>query len=195
MHATMEGKCVADIVFAHPILQALFTFLQMHFLFVNSEVLVEKFGLLARFGFMHLIATNVSLWVRTVVWESANEWLHYLHHQQLHQHHHSTGGPIALQQIARQAPAAVPLPPLSDYSYFDEDFDANSLDYSTVPLVAAAAAIGCNNTGGGSSTLDLISQEHIRGMVGLYECFNNNTLGKIWTTSMPYLFPFLVEYK
>ena len=34
----MEGKCVADIVFAHPILQALFTFLQMHFLFVNSEV-------------------------------------------------------------------------------------------------------------------------------------------------------------
>ena len=38
MHSTMEGKCVADIVFAHPILQALFTFLQMHFLFVNSEV-------------------------------------------------------------------------------------------------------------------------------------------------------------
>lgn len=38
MHATLEGKCVAEIVFAHPILQALFTFLQMHFLFVNSEV-------------------------------------------------------------------------------------------------------------------------------------------------------------
>ena len=189
MHATMEGKCVADIVFAHPILQALFTFLQMHFLFVNSEVLVEKFGLLARFGFMHLIATNVSLWVRTVVWESANEWLHYLHHQQQQLNHHS---PIALQQRA----TAPPPPPPSDYSYFDEDFDANSLDYSTVPLVAvAAAAVGCNNTGGGSSTLDLISQEHIRGMVGLYECFNNNTLGKIWTTSMPYLFPFLVEYK
>ena len=35
---------------------------------------------------MHLIATNVSLWIRTIVWESANEWLHYLHHQQqLHQ--------------------------------------------------------------------------------------------------------------
>ena len=38
MHSPMEGKCVAEIVFAHPILQALFTFLQMHFLFVNSEV-------------------------------------------------------------------------------------------------------------------------------------------------------------
>lgn len=38
MHSTMEGKCVAEVIFAHPILQALFTFLQMHFLFVNSEV-------------------------------------------------------------------------------------------------------------------------------------------------------------
>ena len=38
MHATMETNCVEDIVIAHPILQALFTFLQMHFLFVNSQV-------------------------------------------------------------------------------------------------------------------------------------------------------------
>lgn len=38
MHATMEKSCVDDILIAHPILQALFTFLQMHFLFVNSQV-------------------------------------------------------------------------------------------------------------------------------------------------------------
>ena len=65
MHATMNNKnCVDDIVIAHPILQvtdslrvfrsnfflfqALFTFLQMHFLFVNSTVIVERFGLFAR---------------------------------------------------------------------------------------------------------------------------------------------------
>ncbi|KAB7507247.1 Otopetrin-1 [Armadillidium nasatum] len=54
-------------------MQALFTFLQMHFLFVNSEVIVEKFGQIARFGFMHLVATNLALWVRMVVWESAND--------------------------------------------------------------------------------------------------------------------------
>ena len=38
MHATMEKNCVENILIAHPILQALFTFLQMHFLFVNSQV-------------------------------------------------------------------------------------------------------------------------------------------------------------
>lgn len=51
MHATMNNKnCVDDIVIAHPILQALFTFLQMHFLFVNSTVIVERFGLFARYS-------------------------------------------------------------------------------------------------------------------------------------------------
>ena len=187
MHATLEGKCVAEIVFAHPILQALFTFLQMHFLFVNSEVLVEKFGLLARFGFMHLIATNVSLWIRTVVWESANEWLHYLHHQHLHSGlAHSAGSYsaiVASQQVGRPAVYQ----PSADYAYFDDDeFDsANTLDYAS----ASVGGVRCNQT------VELISQSHIRSMVGLYQCFNNNTLGKIWTSSMPHLFPFLVEYK
>ncbi|XP_066957836.1 uncharacterized protein [Macrobrachium rosenbergii] len=75
MHSTMKGECVEDIVFAHPILQALFTFLQMHFLFVNSEVIVEKFGQVARFGFMHLVATNIAIWIRMVVWDSAIVWI------------------------------------------------------------------------------------------------------------------------
>lgn len=46
-----------------------------------------------------------------------------------------------------------------------------------------------------NSSFEFITQTHIQNMVGLYECFNNNTLGKMWATSMPYLFPFLVEYK
>ena len=101
MHATMnKTDCVDNIVIAHPILQvsfsflepfseysyyimvmiqALFTFLQMHFLFVNSTVIVERFGLFARFGFIHLVATNLCLWIRIVIWESANEWIHHVY--------------------------------------------------------------------------------------------------------------------
>ncbi|XP_018019185.1 uncharacterized protein LOC108675669 isoform X2 [Hyalella azteca] len=75
MHSTMRDDCAQDVMFAHPIMQALFTFLQMHFLFVNSEVVVEKFGQIARFAFMHLVATNLAIWVRMVVWESANDWI------------------------------------------------------------------------------------------------------------------------
>ena len=59
------------------------------------------------------------------------------------------------------------------------------------PAVPVSAGLVCNN----SVSYEFISQKHIHRMVGLYECFNNNTLGKLWSTSMPYLFPFLVEYK
>ena len=38
----------------------------------------------------------------------------------------------------------------------------------------------------------LIPQDYV---VSLYSCFNNNTLGRLWTSSMPYLFPFIVEYR
>lgn len=38
MHSMMETSCLTNIAFIHPILHALFTFLQMHFLFVNSQV-------------------------------------------------------------------------------------------------------------------------------------------------------------
>jgi hypothetical protein len=40
-----------------------------------------------------------------------------------------------------------------------------------------------------------MSAEHIDYVISMYACFNNNTLGKLWTSSMPYLFPFIVEYR
>lgn len=40
---------------------------------------MERFGLMSRFGFMHVVATNLALWVRTIIWESANEWIHHIY--------------------------------------------------------------------------------------------------------------------
>ncbi|PSN55343.1 hypothetical protein C0J52_01831 [Blattella germanica] len=133
MHSMMEGACLNDVVFVHPVLHGLFTFLQMHFLFVNSQVLVEKFGLAARFGFMHLAATNLALWVRLIVWESGNEWTYFVH----------------LSQSSN----------VSSY-------------YAYRP----------------------ISDSHISQVVALHECLNTNSLGQLWTSSMPFLYPFIVQF-
>ena len=43
------------------------------------QVVVEKFGQMARFGFIHLVATNLSVWFRMVIWDSAHEWVHFVH--------------------------------------------------------------------------------------------------------------------
>ena len=201
MHATMETNCVEDIVIAHPILQALFTFLQMHFLFVNSQVIVERFGLFARFGFMHLVATNLALWVRTIIWESANEWIHHIYRHKVGVQGLITdsvgvarvpdnGGPVALGLRAIGSPSGT----FSNNYFSDRSFtnvnDYEFIDEFSTPDSASrlAGVSGCN------ASLP-VSQEHVDYVVSLYTCFNNNTLGKLWTSSVPYLFPFIVEYR
>ena len=66
---------------------------------------------------MHLLATNVSLWVRTVVWETANQWLHYLHQT-------STSGYLANDAVALQLRAHSPATSTVDYTLSDDDLNA-----------------------------------------------------------------------
>lgn len=39
-----------------------------------------------------------------------------------------------------------------------------------------------------------ISQEQISQVVALQECLNTNSLGQLWTSSMPFLYPFIVQF-
>lgn len=50
----------------NPILQAAFTFSQMYFIFTYSRLMINKFKLIARIGLMHLVATNICVWIRTL---------------------------------------------------------------------------------------------------------------------------------
>ncbi|KAJ9590804.1 hypothetical protein L9F63_016190, partial [Diploptera punctata] len=168
MHSMMEGACLNDVVFVHPVLHGLFTFLQMHFLFVNSQVLVEKFGLAARFGFMHLAATNLALWVRLIIWESGNEWTYFVH---LSQSSNVRGGvsnniptPLQLRGFPRS---------MVTRQQRDLTFSSNVTSYYAYRP---------------------ISDTHISQVVALHECLNTNSLGQLWTSSMPFLYPFIVQF-
>lgn len=168
MHSMMEGACLNDVVFVHPVLHGLFTFLQMHFLFVNSQVLVEKFGLAARFGFMHLAATNLALWVRLIVWESGNEWTYFVY---LSQSSGVRGG------VSNNIPTPLQLRgfPRSVVTRHQRDltFSTNVSSYHSYRP---------------------ISDSHISQVVALHECLNTNSLGQLWTSSMPFLYPFIVQF-
>ena len=184
--------------------QALFTFLQMHFLFVNSTVIVERFGLFARyisgnlsqdyhclylrFGFMHLVATNLALWVRTVIWESANEWIHHVYSHSIAQ--------VGLNgDVIRvpDTPVAIGNRRSDDLFFRDRSIgDVGNYDYTDAATSQAFSLAGLSQ--GCNGTLP-ISPDHIAQVISLYACFNDNTLGRLWTSSMPYLFPFIVEYR
>ncbi|XP_011862550.1 PREDICTED: uncharacterized protein LOC105559100 [Vollenhovia emeryi] len=164
MHSMMQGaECLTDVVFVHPVLHGLFTFLQMHFLFVNSQVLVERFGLAARFGFTHLAATNVAVWARLVIWDTAQEWTYFVH---LAQHEQQTSvSPLSLRGFP------------------------GSLTRHSRDLIDDSA-----RKGGPFKPYQPVSNEQISQVIALQECLNTNTLGQLWTSSMPFLYPFIVQF-
>lgn len=43
------------------------------------QVLVERFGLVARFGFMHLAATNIALWIKLIIMETGLEYIYFVY--------------------------------------------------------------------------------------------------------------------
>ena len=57
----------------NPVLHMIFTFMQMYYLFMHSRLNINKNKIIAKFGLMHLIATNCCIWMRTLVKESVRE--------------------------------------------------------------------------------------------------------------------------
>ena len=92
-----DSPCYQVLRGINPILQMVFTFSQMYFVFMNARVSnlcvllcaaatnfnfsissflqlnIHKFKFLARFGMMHMVATNLCVWMRTICKESIKE--------------------------------------------------------------------------------------------------------------------------
>ncbi|XP_025195323.1 proton channel OtopLc-like isoform X1 [Melanaphis sacchari] len=172
MYSMMDISCLNDVIFVHPILHGLFTFLQMHFLFINSQVLVERFGLAARFGFMHLAATNIALWVRLVIWESGIEWIYFIHLAQTSN--------IGMSASTYESSIPTPLQ-LRGFPSFITSRHTRDLkpDYNGTFR---------------NSIYQPVSENHVTQVVTLHHCLNTNSLGQLLTSSMPYLYPFIVQF-
>ncbi|XP_063223412.1 proton channel OtopLc isoform X8 [Bacillus rossius redtenbacheri] len=72
-----DSPCYQILRGINPVLQMVFTFMQMYFIFMNSRLNIHRFKVLARFGLMHIVATNLCVWIRTLVLESLKEVMSY----------------------------------------------------------------------------------------------------------------------
>nr|CAD7589468.1 unnamed protein product [Timema genevievae] len=124
MHSMMEGACLNDVVFVHPVLHGLFTFLQMHFLFVNSQ---------------------------------------------------ST--PILGARVASNIPTPLQL----------RGFPRSMLTRHQRDLTFSRNVTSAH-------IYQPLSDSHISQVVSLHECLNTNSLGQLWTSSMPFLYPFIIQF-
>ncbi|XP_028049829.1 proton channel OtopLc isoform X3 [Monomorium pharaonis] len=71
------SPCYQILQGVNPVLQMIFTFMQMYFIFMNSRLNIHRFKVIARFGLMHVVATNLCVWIRTLVLESIKEIAQY----------------------------------------------------------------------------------------------------------------------
>ncbi|XP_022244599.1 otopetrin-1-like [Limulus polyphemus] len=69
----VTSPCYSILLGVNPVVQMIFTFFQMHFIFVNTKLNIQRLKVMARFGLMHMVATNICVWVRTLGKETLYE--------------------------------------------------------------------------------------------------------------------------
>ncbi|UXI21655.1 ribonuclease H1 [Sarcoptes scabiei] len=71
----IESKehCYSFIYGFTPSSHMIFTFIQLYFIFMNSRVLIARHKLIARFGLMHMIATNICVWLHVLIQETKHQ--------------------------------------------------------------------------------------------------------------------------
>ena len=102
----MRPDCAEIVTAITPAARMVFTFLQMYFIFLNSRVCIAKKSIsesiksyffkvsisrntiLARFGIMHMVATNLCIWLNVLVEETKHTIHHVMHHEEHHDDHH-----------------------------------------------------------------------------------------------------------
>ncbi|XP_044306197.1 proton channel OTOP1-like [Varanus komodoensis] len=65
--------CASMLMTTFPVVQAIFTIIQVSLLLFNAKVCVQEHQHLNRFGLMHTLATNVLLWMSVVLDESMKQ--------------------------------------------------------------------------------------------------------------------------
>ncbi|XP_076362773.1 proton channel OtopLc-like isoform X2 [Tachypleus tridentatus] len=69
----VSSPCYSVLLGVNPIFQMIFTFFQMYFIFLNARLNIQKFKTVARFGLMHMVATDLCVWLRTLGKETLYE--------------------------------------------------------------------------------------------------------------------------
>lgn len=73
LRITKGSGCQTMFVLVRPLLKMIFVFVQMYFIFLNQKMNVYRRKLITRFGLMHMIATNICIWLHVLILETYHE--------------------------------------------------------------------------------------------------------------------------
>nr|XP_045590528.1 proton channel OtopLc-like isoform X5 [Procambarus clarkii] len=163
----ITSPCYQILRGVNPLLQLVFTFMQMYFIFMNARLNIHKFKFLARFGLMHIVATNLCVWVRTLVRESLKE----INEFRVTQGH--KGEDYMILEGIRRALENRGLMAPNKYLYNLDDF----VEMQEINETMQQATGWVNEE-------DIVNRT----------CERVEIMGSIVSDSAPYLYPFIIEY-
>uniref|UniRef100_A0A6A7FUC1 Otopetrin-2-like isoform X9 n=1 Tax=Hirondellea gigas TaxID=1518452 RepID=A0A6A7FUC1_9CRUS len=163
----LDSPCHMILRGVNPIAQLVFTFMQMYFIFMNARLNIHKFKCVARFGLMHMVATNVCVWIRTLIRESLKE----INEFKVSQGH--TGEDYMIMEGIRRALEKNGLLAPNRYLYnLDEFVEMQDINDTMV------------------EARQRLTQQDIMNR----SCGRVEIMGSIVADSAPYLYPFIIEY-
>ncbi|XP_069978977.1 proton channel OtopLc isoform X11 [Penaeus vannamei] len=186
-----DDNC-ADILLAiAPGARMLFTFIQMYFIFLNSRVAISRHRIVARFGLMHMIGTNLCIWLNVLVQETKHEIINLklghgqhhgggrgssaTHHGASGAGHHDDAGAILGHHDDDHSDTMV------NHTLFNETTHAPH-DLHDLHKVA-------NDS---HNIVKRSSGEHHA--FSIFECRRSDLMGQLVDNASPFLFPCTIEY-
>ncbi|KAL0839426.1 hypothetical protein ABMA28_016149 [Loxostege sticticalis] len=201
----LESPCYLILKGINPVLQMVFTFMQMYFIFMNSRLNIHRFKVIARFGLMHVVATNICVWIRTLVLESLKEITDYHVRNPLGVPGEGVLGKVIRKHTLRHsgkvfgAPTAVTTVASTVLSTV-KSAGEQILNVVTSTTTAEPTTISTTSTTMTNSTEIFESFDNlnpaalIANIDNTTVCGRNPIMGTIVTDSAPYLYPFIIEY-
>nr|XP_053641592.1 proton channel OtopLc-like isoform X1 [Cherax quadricarinatus] len=197
-----DDDCANVLLVVSPAARMLFTFIQMYFIFLNSRVAISRHRIIARFGLMHMIGTNLCIWLNVLVQETKHEIINLTLG-----HGHHGGGNLWLQVIGASHPKT---PAHHEDNHGDlkavlghhadephDIMDDNTLhhvinDSHHIPHVPDLNAV--HLASGSGDNHKIVRRSSNDGAFSIYECRRSQLMGQLVDNASPFLFPCTIEY-
>ncbi|XP_063861202.1 proton channel OtopLc-like isoform X2 [Scylla paramamosain] len=180
------GDSCADILLViSPAARMLFTFIQMYFIFLNSRVAISRHRIIARFGLMHMIGTNLCIWLNVLVQETKHEIINLYFHGE----HHGVRG----TNLSTGAHGDSAVLGGHDHAVEHDNEDVH------VPHLVERGDHGTPSNASHHKEPNITHapahHQSDHGQVfSIYECSRSELMGELVDKASPFLFPCTIEY-
>ncbi|XP_041972635.1 proton channel OtopLc-like isoform X2 [Aricia agestis] len=189
----LDSPCYLILKGVNPVLQMVFTFMQMYFIFMNSRLNIHRFKVIARFGLMHVVATNICVWIRTLVLESLKEITDF--HVRNPQGVPGVIRKHTLRHSGKVFGAASTAATTMGSTAATAVKAAGEQIVNAVTTTISAPTTTANNSTELFESFDALNPAAlIANIDNTTVCGRNPIMGTIVTDSAPYLYPFIIEY-